>query len=186
MYLCPARKRLNTLPVGKWCTQDCQPQGRGSHVSVGPERHVASLCSEAFVSPPFFFFPDGEIFPSVSGSVKPTWHWAWAGAQKMWALSLTVWSPEQMRWDSGFFPKKRSQPKPWKLLISQCTYLSHVLSRFSRAWLCATLWTVACSLLCPWDFPGKNTGVGCHFLLQGIFSTQGLKLPLTSLLFHAF
>ena len=28
-------------------------------------------------------------------------------------------------------------------------------------------------LLCPWDFPGKNTGVGCHFLLQGIFSTQG-------------
>ena len=24
-------------------------------------------------------------------------------------------------------------------------------------------------LLCPWDFPGKNTGVGCHFLLQRIF-----------------
>ena len=30
-------------------------------------------------------------------------------------------------------------------------------------------------LLRPWDFPGKNTGVGCHFLLQGIFPTQGLK-----------
>ena len=28
-------------------------------------------------------------------------------------------------------------------------------------------------LLCPWDFPGKDTGVGCHFLLQGIFPTQG-------------
>ena len=28
-------------------------------------------------------------------------------------------------------------------------------------------------LLCQWNFPGKNTGVGCHFLLQGIFSTQG-------------
>ena len=28
-------------------------------------------------------------------------------------------------------------------------------------------------LLCPWDFPGKNTGVGCHFLLHGIFLTQG-------------
>ena len=27
-------------------------------------------------------------------------------------------------------------------------------------------------LLCPWDFLGKNTGVGCHFLLQGIFPTQ--------------
>ena len=28
-------------------------------------------------------------------------------------------------------------------------------------------------LLCPWDFPGKNAGVCCHFLLQGIFLTQG-------------
>ena len=27
--------------------------------------------------------------------------------------------------------------------------------------------------LCPWDFPGRSTGVGCHFLLQGIFQTQG-------------
>ena len=27
----------------------------------------------------------------------------------------------------------------------------------------------------PWDFPGKNTGVGCHCLLQGIFPTQGLN-----------
>ena len=30
-------------------------------------------------------------------------------------------------------------------------------------------------LLCPWNFSGKNTGVGCHFLLQGIFLTQGLN-----------
>ena len=28
-------------------------------------------------------------------------------------------------------------------------------------------------LLCPWDFPGNSTGVDCHFLLQGIFQTQG-------------
>ena len=27
-------------------------------------------------------------------------------------------------------------------------------------------------LLCPWDFPGKNPGVGCHALLQGIFPIQ--------------
>ena len=27
-------------------------------------------------------------------------------------------------------------------------------------------------LACSWDFPGKNTGVRCHFLLQGIFPTQ--------------
>ena len=33
-------------------------------------------------------------------------------------------------------------------------------------------------LLCPWGFPGKNTGMGCHFLLQGIFLTQGWNLHL--------
>ena len=45
--------------------------------------------------------------------------------------------------------------------------------------LCLTLcdpWAVAASFLCPWNSPGKNIGLGCHFLLQGIFPTQGLKL----------
>ena len=37
-------------------------------------------------------------------------------------------------------------------------------------------------LLCPWDSPGKHTGVGCHFLLQGIFPTQGLNPSLLRLL----
>ena len=37
-------------------------------------------------------------------------------------------------------------------------------------------------LLCPWDFPGKNTGVGCRSLLQGIFPTQGSNPHLLYLL----
>ena len=37
-------------------------------------------------------------------------------------------------------------------------------------------------LLCPWNSPGKNTGVGCHFLLQGIVQTQGLNWRLQHLL----
>ena len=42
-----------------------------------------------------------------------------------------------------------------------------------------SMWPMDCSppnsskLLRPWDSPDKNTGVGCHFLLQGIFPTQG-------------
>ena len=46
--------------------------------------------------------------------------------------------------------------------------------------LLVTPWTS--TLLCPWTFPGKNPEAGCHFLLQGIFSTQGLKLHLWRLL----
>ena len=37
-------------------------------------------------------------------------------------------------------------------------------------------------LLCPWDSPGKNTGVGYHALLQGIFPTQGSNPHLLCLL----
>ena len=37
-------------------------------------------------------------------------------------------------------------------------------------------------LLCPWNFPGKNIGVGYTLLLQVIFWTQGLKLHLLCLL----
>ena len=40
-----------------------------------------------------------------------------------------------------------------------------------------TLWTAACQapLSVHGNFPGKNTGVGCHFLVQGIFPTEGLN-----------
>ena len=37
-------------------------------------------------------------------------------------------------------------------------------------------------LLCPWDSPGKNTGIDCHVLLQRIFPTQGSNQRLLSLL----
>ena len=46
------------------------------------------------------------------------------------------------------------------------------LSCFSHVQPFATLWTVPTRLLCPWDSPGKNTGVGCYLLHQ-IFPTQG-------------
>ena len=42
-------------------------------------------------------------------------------------------------------------------------------------------------LLCPWDSPGKNTGVGSHSLLHRIFPTQGLNsglLPCRQILYH--
>ena len=49
-----------------------------------------------------------------------------------------------------------------------------MLSHFSHVRLFATLWTVQPSrFLCPWNSAGKNTGVSCHFLLQGIFPNQG-------------
>ena len=48
--------------------------------------------------------------------------------------------------------------------------------------LCPTLQRPSCTAVCqaplPWDFPGKNTGVGCHFLHEGIYLTQGSNMHL--------
>ena len=50
-----------------------------------------------------------------------------------------------------------------------------MLSHFSSVQPSVTPWTVTPRLLCPWDSPGKNTGVGCNALLQGIVPSQGLN-----------
>ena len=46
----------------------------------------------------------------------------------------------------------------------------------AQSHLTTTPRTVARQAPRPWDFPDKNTGVGCHCLLQGIFQTQGLQI----------
>ena len=58
-----------------------------------------------------------------------------------------------------------------------------VLSHISHVQLFVTLWAVSPpGSSVHGDPPGKNTGVGCHALLQGIFPTQGLNPHLSYLL----
>ena len=73
----------------------------------------------------------------------------------IWPLRKTVWR---------FLKKTRNKTTiKWKWMKS-----------LSCVRLFVTPWAVACTrLLRPWDFLGKSTGVGCYFLLQGIFPTQG-------------
>ena len=58
-------------------------------------------------------------------------------------------------------------------------YVYKYMCVLSCAWLFATPQTIAHQV--PLNFPGKNTGVGCHFLLWGIVLTQGSKLSLLCL-----
>ena len=71
--------------------------------------------------------------------------------------------------------------------IYVCVYIYYIYIYIYIWWRdlvtnsCTTLvipWTVACQASLSWDSPGKNTGVGCHFLLQGIFLTQESNLGL--------
>ena len=66
-------------------------------------------------------------------------------------------------------------PRSRCLLMGTCISLLCCCSVVARLWPHGLQPT---RLLCPLDLPGKNTGVGCHFLLQGIFLTQGQNPPL--------
>ena len=59
----------------------------------------------------------------------------------------------------------------WKVL--ELLSILYLIFFFSHKW--------PARLLCSWDSLGKNTGVGCHVLLQGIFLTQGSNLHLLRL-----
>ena len=73
----------------------------------------------------------------------------------------------------------------WTFVSKVMSLLFNMISRFVIAFskevkvLVTHLCLALCDPMdCPWDSPGKNTGVGCHSLLQGIFPTQGLNLCL--------
>ena len=65
----------------------------------------------------------------------------------------------------------------WATSVCMC-----MLSRFSHYRLFLTPWAVACQAPLSMGSLGKNTGVGCYALLQGIFPTQESNLPLLCLL----
>ena len=75
--------------------------------------------------------------------------------------------------------------KTWQSTIPQakcCVCVCVCVCMLSCIWLFATPWIVACQALLSMEFLGKNTGVGCHFLHQGIFLTQASKPSLLHLL----
>ena len=86
------------------------------------------------------------------------------------------------------FSTKTSLPLQTQKPLFSKLVRTWVLSRFSCVQHFAALWTVALQPpLCPWDSPGKYTGVGYHALLQGIFPTQGLNpsvLHCRQILYH--
>ena len=61
------------------------------------------------------------------------------------------------------------------MLISKLEQGSYFFESHSHVQLFVTPWTVAATFLCPGNSSGKNTGEGCHSLLQGTFLTQGLN-----------
>ena len=74
---------------------------------------------------------------------------------------------------------KSVSPEPTSELLCVCVCVCECAHTHTQSCPTVTPWTMVmgtiASLHCLWDSPGKNTGVGCHALLQGIFPAQGLN-----------
>ena len=94
----------------------------------------------------------------TQGSNPGLWH-LHTGRQILYHLSTHVKTISKSLQKSEF---NRIEGYGGGLVVKSCPTLS-------------LLWSVPAGLLCPLDSPGKNTGVGCHFLLQGIFLIEELN-----------
>ena len=108
-------------------------------------------------------------------TVQP--NWSTDSRQSLWKFQWHWFSEIKKHLKSQGIPNSqkilKKKNKAGGLILSNLKWKVKEKS-LSRARLFATPWIVACTrLLRPWDFQGKSTGVGCHFLLQGISPTQG-------------
>ena len=85
------------------------------------------------------------------------------------ACNATLKSQVGKQEESILTPEENRNNFTHTLTYKRKDYL-FIVCMFVCVWLLATPWT---RLFCPWSVLGKNIGVGCHFLLQGTFSTQG-------------
>ena len=133
--------------------------------SMMPSNHLI-LCCLLLLLPSIF--PSIRVFSNES-ALRIRW-------PKYWSFSLNI-SP------SNEHPGQTVNILAfWDQSVTTIQLCSGNKTACMCAQSCPTLCNpVDCSpprLLCSWDYPGKNTRLSCHFLLQGIFPTQGLNLCL--------
>ena len=151
---------------------------------------------------PFFPSVPQLPSPLVTKSVFCIWvslwsfQWFWIDVPS--SLIISTYGHHLLDFSvTSFLVSLSHQSIPWSthsLLCSVAAKIYHSLQcfLFSPFWFsfhyipgCGCLVAKSCPILCnpmdccptrlfyPWNFPGKNTGVSCHFFLQGIFPTQG-------------
>ena len=113
-----------------------------------------------------------------------SWGRNWTQVSHVEGRFFTVWAireAHKVRWKQvyleryTFHRQKAVCVRKWEELWNVgCLVFMCVCVCVSRSVMSDSLWpSWGVRLFCPWEFPGQNTGVGCHFLLQGVLPTQG-------------
>ena len=140
----------------------------GDHSSLGKMGGQKIHILPQFSVPPFL--GSFTSFQPFLGLLKTVWFSSYKGPHKRGSCPKPSFSGIKIPLES---------PSNLKSLLSSSSSPSTIEKSerkgklLSGVRLFVTPWTVAYRLLCSWNFPGNSPGVDCHFLLQGIFPTQG-------------
>ena len=114
---------------------------------------------------------------SICQQIWNTWQWP-----QGWKRCFHFNSKERQCQKMFKLMPKNVQTMPKMFKCVQITHISHTRKvKWSHSVVSDSLWShglLPTRLLRPRDFPGESIGVGCHFLLQEIFPTQGLNMGL--------
>ena len=131
-------------------------------------------------------FPTGEwlMTPGSGSGTFRIWQQVGGGGGRIWRLC-----------PAGLLQEAKDGRKPQPCTLTLTSFLSGKKLQVLQMCVCVCVCVCVCAraqlyltlgnsrLLCPWNFPGKNTGVGYHFLLWVIFPTQGSNPCLLGLLY---
>ena len=102
--------------------------------------------------------------------------WQLSGKETVWQCRKCGFDP----WVRKICWRRKWQPTPvgksyWQKEAGRLQFLGYSLWRSNESESCSVVSDSLQphGLYSPWNSPGQHTGVGSHFLLQGIFSTQG-------------
>ena len=151
---------------------------------------VKSLQSCPTLCDPIDGSPPGSPIPGILQARTLEWvcHFL-LQCMKVKSESEVSWTAAFQYWSGVPLPSPMHESEKWKwsLLDGSLPVLEWGAIAFSKTLHTPLLCVCAqsCPTLCdsmgcnpPDSFPGKNTGVGCHSFLQGIFPTQGWSLGL--------
>ena len=137
----------------------------------------------------------GHAKPLTFDTAWPAWEWSLRQTASCWSQSLRpsrAYRAPAREVENQLLAKGRRQGRAPPSTLPGFLGARHTPTRLP-AGLCCAKSLQSCPTLCdpmdcnlpgscPWDSPSKNTGVGCHALLQGIFPTQGLNPRILCLL----